>query len=174
MRIYGRTRTWALIAEKLNDGDILAMELLKDLTLKDNLDLLKSVHSDNKKKPVNEEGATLVRSPYANSIKYAKKLLVQEKVIESVETVADPIAVTVASKAPASQLQVNMTVDNNMVVKIEVFDLAGKVYKLLASNYECIKGSNTYYANISDLNNGIYICKVSGRVDKIVKFIVQK
>lgn len=166
--------TWPLIAEKLNNGDTFSSILLLQLSLKDNIDLLKGVFADNKKKPANDEGAMLVRSPYANSIKYAKKLLAQEKIIESVETVANPIAVTVASKAPANQLQVNMSVENNMVVKIEVFDLTGKVYKLLASNYECIKGSNTYYANISDLNNGIYICKVSGGVDKIVKFIVQK
>lgn len=165
---------YPLVIEKLSDGDFFAIILLNDLTLKENSYLLKEVNNENKRKPMNEDGTMIVRTPYSNAIKYARKLLSKENIIELPQPIFDPMTVTVATNGVTGLFQINMTCENEMAVNIDIYDTSGKSNCRLVSNYKCNQGINTFSAGISDFKNGIYICKVSGKVDKLVKFLVRK
>jgi len=164
--------TFPLIAEKLDNGYFLTYMLLMQVTLNGNMNLLNEVFLDNQINPRDENNAILVRSPYSNSIKFARKLLAKEKIIDEIPK--NPLMLTVAAKSPENKLQIKITTDSNSKVKIEVYDVTGKFCKLITSDYNCVKGINTYYADISDLNNGIYLCKISGTYQKTAKFSVRK
>ncbi|MCK4662362.1 MAG: T9SS type A sorting domain-containing protein [Bacteroidales bacterium] len=173
-------KIWPLLIEKLDEGTFFVINPLEDLTLKENMDLLDEVKNENKLNKNNINGAYIVRSPYINAMKYAKKLLFVNKEksgtsinnemfnenITSLEIYPNPVT---------SEAIVTFNMKNVTNVSLTVCDITGRSIIKIYQDNRLKAGQNNISINTFNLENGIYIVKLSSATQTITKkFIVNK
>ncbi|MDR0506118.1 MAG: T9SS type A sorting domain-containing protein [Dysgonamonadaceae bacterium] len=171
----------ALVYDKLNSGEQFAMLLVEDLTLTDNKrnkSILESVKDSNKQMKITNDGATIVRSPYSNMVKYVKALLAERAdKLRSANgaTGLDDIRYSnedifsVANNGDG--ISISFRLSENAKVSVSVVNLRGEEIASLLKDRQLSLGEYNYSTN---LTSGVYLVKyvVNGNVN--VKKIILK
>ena len=162
---------------KLGKGSVCAVCLVKDLTVKDNMELLRNVWSNNKKQEYTETGAKIIRSIYSNAMLYAKAYIkkqdeqlrkIKENIITGI-TYSNTDEFSVYSTDGRIILKFNN--DRNAHVYADVIDVQGNVLGVFVNEKDLNPNSYSYQC---ELRKGVYFVRyiVDGNVN--VKKIIVK
>ncbi|MDR2087280.1 MAG: T9SS type A sorting domain-containing protein, partial [Dysgonamonadaceae bacterium] len=170
----------SLVYEKLNQGEQFAVLPVEDLTLTNNVQnqsLLKSIRESNRQLKRTDSGASIVRSPLSNTIKYVKALLAGRKNAfrsssgvrgaDSGISYSNEDKFNIASNA--SGISIDFSLDKSARISLSVINLRGEEVASLLQEHTLSAGNHHYSAY---LTKGIYLVKhvVDGNVN--VKKIV--
>lgn len=165
----------ALVYDKLNSGEQFAGLLVKDLTFYGNTQnqlLLDSIINANKQMQTTSSGATIVRSPHSNMVKYVKALLAgRASSFRSVTGTtglnggirySNEDVLNVANNGAG--ISINFTLSEKAKVSLSVINLRGEEIVSILRNGQLQAGEYNYSAG---LTKGIYLVKqvVNGNVN---------
>ena len=165
----------ALVYDKLNSGEQFAGLLVKDLTFYGNTQnqlLLDSIINANKQMQTTSNGATIVRSPHSNMVKYVKALLAgRASSFRSVTGTtglnggirySNEDVLNVANNDAG--ISINFTLSEKAKVSLSVINLRGEEVVSILRNGQLQAGEYNYSAG---LTKGIYLVKqvVNGNVN---------
>ncbi len=91
------------------------------------------------------------------------------------ETIITPpieLSVKVSPNPSSGQITLSYNLENTMVVRIELFDITGKMVKTLSNQGKQYAGKYNVSYNISDLPNGIYMATLTTEYDKVTTKII--
>lgn len=133
-----------------------------------------------------EEVATELISPVLDTAE-AESLLIIETTPDEDEAeiksalVSEPVIipfeldVKVSPNPTSGQITLSYTLENIMPVRIDLFDITGKIVKMLSNQGKQYAGKYNVSYNISDLPNGIYMATLSTNDNKVsAKVILAK
>jgi len=165
---YGKS-IWPLLFEKLENGDIFVISLLRDLTYSGNgtfvIDIMPS-STARIGKPF--------PSLYSILVDYCKKLLAkeQENILQSINDISAilkesfEVNITVSN---SQEVLINLDSDKDTQINIKVYNVFGQLeYKV---NYPVLKGNQTVLINASNLKKGIYVLQIT-KGDKLKSQII--
>lgn len=156
----------ALVYDKLIDEQF-TMLLVEDLTLtgnEQNQSILTSIKNADKQTKTTSSGATIVRSPYSNTVKYVKALLAERiktlhSVAESMTGLKNDIRYSNEDELnvvnSGAEIAINFTLSEKANVSISVFDLHGKEVVSLLKNRQLLSGNHNYSVDLT--KKGIYL-----------------
>jgi len=93
------------------------------------------------------------------------------KVIEAV-ILPTELEVRVSPNPSSGQITLTYTLESAMAVKIELFDITGKMVKTLSNEGKQYAGKYNVSYNISDLPNGIYMATLTTEENKVTSKII--
>jgi hypothetical protein len=91
------------------------------------------------------------------------------------ETIITPpmqLEVRVSPNPSSGQITLSYNLENTMAVRIELFDITGKMVKTLSNQGRQYAGKYNVSYNISDLPNGIYMATLTTEDDKVTTKII--
>jgi hypothetical protein len=180
-----------LLFQKLAQGDFFVVVSLNDLTLSDNIELMREVKKENNEHIYDEDGAFIIYTLYGNWMKYVKKLLNNFEEIK--EFSSDPNYSKSSQKNeqqsisllnqnypnpfnPTTQIKFVLSNDNRITLKI--YDILGKEVAILLSDEFKSTGQyslewNSRNLQGKDVPSGMYFCRlISGSQVKTIKLMV--
>ena len=166
----------ALVYDKLNSGEQFAGLLVKDLTFYGNTQnqlLLDSIINSNKQMQTTSSGATIVRSPHSNIVKYVKALLAERTnerrlLAKSATGLNNDIRYSNEDKfniaINGAGISIDFSLSEKAKVSISVINLRGEEIVSILRNGQLQAGEYNYSAG---LTKGIYLVKqvVNGNVN---------
>jgi hypothetical protein len=168
---------WPLLIEKLSEGDFFVINPIEDLTLEDNINLLKEVKKENKLKPFDLKGAYIERSPYINAIKYANKLLAVNniQINGKTEKTGSLISFQIYPNPISSEASISLYLRNESILSITIFDICGRSVLEVCNDVILNTGNNTFKICTDNIEDGIYFVKlnINGQIS-VFKIIVNK
>jgi hypothetical protein len=164
----------SLVYDQLNEEQF-AILLVEDLTLignERNQSILDSIRNSHKQIKTTGSGATIVRSPYSNMVKYIKALLAERT--NKLRSVANPTGLdngirysnedelNIANNGAG--ISINFTLSEKAKVSLSIINLRGEEIVSLLRSRQLSQGNHNYSV---DLTKGIYLVRqvVNGTVN---------
>ena len=151
------------VYKKLDEGNVSAICLIKDLVLKENRGLLKRVFDNNKKQKYTDSGAQIVRTMQSNAMLFLKELLKEE--VETFKARLDDGAETGISysnsddysvRQAASSVFLSFSIGNTARVYADILSLQGDIITKLVDD-QFLQPST--YMFQSNMPKGIYLIR---------------
>lgn len=162
--------TQYLVFEKLGEGDIMAMELVKDMTLVGNVRnnaIQNSIKRSNSLTETDPSGAKIVRSPYSNAMLYVKELLSggtsSHAPTRSKDGNGGATGITYSNTDQFNvyniekEITVSFELNNDAKISIIIYDLSSKIISNPLTNQRMEAGNYEYSAIMPQ--PGIYLVK---------------
>jgi hypothetical protein len=164
----------SLVYDKLSEEQF-AILLVEDLTLSNNernQSILDSIRISNKQVKTTNSGATIVRSPHSNMVKYVKALLAERtnklRAVKNSTGLNNDIRYSneddINITNNGAGISINFTLSEKAKVSLSIVNLRGEEVVSLLSNKQLQAGKHNYSLN---LTKGIYLVKqvVNGNVN---------
>ena len=149
-----------LIFKKINEGDILAIQLMEDLVAKHNMELFRKVFEENSKRKETENGYRIFRTLQTNSMLFVKAYLAEREhekfQAKSAITYSDEEMFNLHVNGRSLSITVKASSHEN--VSVTVANLHGSLYKELTKNNRI--GMDSYEFNTNVPSAGIYVVSV--------------
>lgn len=116
-----------------------------------------------------------VESVITETIVEAEEETTEDKLPLTTEKVILPpteLEVRVSPNPSSGQITLSYNLENTMVVRIELFDITGKMVKTLSNQGKQYAGKYNVSYNISDLPNGIYMATLTTEENKITTKVI--
>lgn len=162
--------TQYLVFDKLGEGDIMTMELVKDMTLIGNVRnnaILNNIKVSNSLVETDPSGAKIVRSPYSNAMLYVKELLSgggsSHAPSRSIDGNGGTTGITYSNTDQfnvcnvENEITISFELNNDAEVSIVIYDLSGNIISCPLANQKIGAGNYEYSAIIPQ--SGIYLVK---------------
>lgn len=164
-----------LVFEKLGNGEFFNLLLVEDLTLVNNSAnnaILEAIKEDNSDNPTTSTGETIVRSPYSNSMKYAKQLLSLETraaLSSRINSVENGVTYSNQNKFSVEKvgdrLSIAFSLPEKSRITLSVVDLQGRTLSETIKEKELGAGEHHYQIKIPDIDVCLLRYVVNGNVN---------